>query len=69
MKLLPKIETKYWVSLFVASVFGADLGDFISDYLHLGNFNGLPFLAALLALIFIVEKTAVGTVMLSFGQR
>ena len=35
----------------VGSVFGANVGDYLSDALRLGHLSGLPVLAVLLALI------------------
>ena len=53
---VPPAGTRYWVALSIASVFGANTGDFIARYLHLGHAGGLPALAVLLALIFLVER-------------
>lgn len=56
MKRTPDINSKYWVSLIFASVFGANMGDFLADALNLGHLSGLPILALLLAGIFLVER-------------
>ncbi|MBV8535886.1 MAG: hypothetical protein JO128_09860 [Alphaproteobacteria bacterium] len=53
---VPAAGTRYWVALSLASVFGANTGDFIARYLHLGHAGGLPALAVLLALIFVFER-------------
>lgn len=56
MKSLPKLNLAYWLALIAASTFGTNTGDFLSDYLHLGHVVGLPYLAAALAGIFLLEK-------------
>ena len=45
MKCVPKIDAAYWTSLSLASVFGANAGDFIADVVHLGHLSGIPYLA------------------------
>jgi uncharacterized membrane-anchored protein len=55
---LPKLNSKYWVSLIAASVFGTSTGDFVSDYLHLGHLSGIPILLAVLAATFMIEKVS-----------
>jgi uncharacterized membrane-anchored protein len=35
------LGARYWTGLSIASVFGADIGDFISHYLHLGHWRGV----------------------------
>ncbi|MDR3494704.1 MAG: hypothetical protein P4L82_08875 [Ancalomicrobiaceae bacterium] len=52
MRYVPKIDKCYWSVLIVASVFGANVGDFLADGLDLGHVSGLPFLAAALIAIF-----------------
>jgi uncharacterized membrane-anchored protein len=47
---VPPTGPRYWTALCIASVFGANLGDFVSHDLHLGHDRGL----APLALIFIL---------------
>jgi uncharacterized membrane-anchored protein len=56
MRGLPLINGKYWLALIAASIFGTNTGDLISEYFHLGNVAGLPYLAAALAAIFLLEK-------------
>jgi uncharacterized membrane-anchored protein len=56
MRALPLINSKYWLALIAASIFGTNTGDMISEYFHLGNVAGLPYLAVILAVIFMVEK-------------
>ncbi len=53
---IPRIGTRYWMALILASIFGANTGDFFSDVLGVGHFAGLPILAALFALIVAAEK-------------
>lgn len=53
---LPKIDGKYWASLILASIFGANTGDFLAGPLGLGNYSGLPVLAVVLVVLFVVEK-------------
>jgi len=55
MKCVPKIDHKYWIAICVASVFGANTGDYLADALNLGHLNGLPVLAAALAAILLAE--------------
>jgi uncharacterized membrane-anchored protein len=55
MKTVPKINSTYWLCLCVASIFGANAGDFIAGVLHLGHFGGLPYLIIALAGVFLVE--------------
>jgi uncharacterized membrane-anchored protein len=58
MRGLPIINPKYWLALVAASIFGTNTGDMISEYFHLGNVAGLPYLAAILAAIFLFEKVS-----------
>src|SRR5258708_32221666 len=53
---VPAAGDRYWVALSIASVFGANTGDFIAKYLHLGHWGGLPALAILLAVVFFLER-------------
>ncbi len=53
---VPAAGGRYWFALSIASIFGANTGDFVAKYLHLGHAGGLPALAALLAVIFVVER-------------
>jgi uncharacterized membrane-anchored protein len=56
LKHVPSFGTKYWTALVLASIFGANTGDFLSDSLGLGHIAGLPILAALFALVLIAER-------------
>lgn len=53
---VPQLNGKYWIALMLASVFGANTGDFFADVLDLGHVSGLPVLAVLFVLILIVER-------------
>lgn len=56
MKCVPKINRPYWASLVLASIFGANAGDFLADVIDLGHLSGIPYLAACLAVVFLVER-------------
>jgi len=55
---VPVLGARYWTAICVASVFGANLGDFVSHVLHLGHWRGLPVLAVLLAGVLVAERRA-----------
>ena len=48
---LPAINRRYWTLISLASIVGANLGDFLADVLHLGNLTGLPWLIAAFLLL------------------
>ena len=48
---LPAITPRYWTAILVASMCGANTGDFLSHNLHLGHWRGLAPLAAVFLLI------------------
>ncbi|WP_026792208.1 hypothetical protein [Pleomorphomonas oryzae] len=56
MRCLPKINAVYWLCLILASLFGANLGDFLGTSLGLGHLEGLPLLAVGFALVFLAER-------------
>jgi uncharacterized membrane-anchored protein len=56
MRILPLINGKYWIALSAASVFGTNTGDYLSEQLNMGNTAGLPYLAAILAILFALER-------------
>ncbi len=58
MKLqnVPPVGSRYWLVIVVASVFGANLGDFVSHDLHGGHWRGLLPLAAIFATILLLER-------------
>jgi uncharacterized membrane-anchored protein len=55
---LPRIDTRYWLALSAASIFGTNTGDFVAGYLHLGHLAGLPWLLAAFAAILVVERVS-----------
>ena len=51
---IPALGPRYWVALCLASIFGANSGDFFAHDIGLGHLAGLPFLAiALVAVLFL----------------
>lgn len=52
----PVIGPRYWAGFCIASVLGADSGDFCSRLLGLGYWRGLPVLAALFALVLLAAR-------------
>ena len=58
MRSLPRINTRYWLALSAASIFGTNTGDFVAGYLHLGHLAGLPWLLAAFALILALERVS-----------
>ena len=55
-KHLPTLGARYWAALCLASIFGANMGDFFARDLGLGHVAGLPFLALALAVVVIGER-------------
>jgi uncharacterized membrane-anchored protein len=55
-KHLPTLGTRYWAALCLASIFGANMGDFFARDLGLGHVHGLPFLALALAIVLTAER-------------
>ncbi len=53
---LPALGRRFWVALCLASIFGANMGDFFAHDLGLGHVGGLPFLAAAFAVVLVVER-------------
>src|SRR5580704_5027375 len=53
---LPALGARYWAALCLASIFGANMGDFFAHNLGLGHVAGLPFLALALAIVVIGER-------------
>jgi uncharacterized membrane-anchored protein len=53
---VPMLGPRYWACLCIASVFGANMGDFFAKELGLGHVRGLPILAAALAAILLAER-------------
>jgi uncharacterized membrane-anchored protein len=56
IKNLPTIDGRYWVAIVVASMAGANTGDFAARYLHLGHTLGLVPLALIFCLIVWLEQ-------------
>jgi uncharacterized membrane-anchored protein len=55
---LPTITPRYWTAILVASMAGANMGDFFSRNLHLGHTRGLLPLAAIFVVILWAENRA-----------
>jgi uncharacterized membrane-anchored protein len=53
---LPTLGPRYWTALCVASIFGANMGDFFARNLGMGHIAGLPFLAVALAIVMVAEQ-------------
>jgi uncharacterized membrane-anchored protein len=53
---LPTLGARYWTALCLASIFGANMGDFFARNLGLGHVAGLPFLAIALGVIIVLER-------------
>ena len=53
---VPLLGLRYWIALCLASIFGANMGDFFAHNLGLGHVAGLPFLAIALAIVFALER-------------
>ena len=53
---VPRLGLRYWIALCLASIFGANMGDFFAHNLGLGHVAGLPFLAIAFAIVFVLER-------------
>ena len=53
---LPTLGMRYWTALCLASIFGANMGDFFAHNLGLGHVAGLPFLALALIIVVVSER-------------
>jgi uncharacterized membrane-anchored protein len=53
---LPTLGARYWIALCLASIFGANMGDFFARNLGLGHVAGLPFLAVALVIVIVAER-------------
>ena len=53
---VPPTAPRSWAAIAAASVFGTNMGDFVSHTLHLGHLRGLPVLALLFALVLGAER-------------
>lgn len=54
-KNVPILDTRYWITILVASVLGTTFGDFVSNNLELGFAGGLLALSVVIAVIFVAE--------------
>ena len=55
-KIVPAIGPRYWVSIMIASICGANMGDFIPDVLKLSDLGGLLMLALIFAVIVLANR-------------
>lgn len=53
---LPALGLRFWAALCLASIFGANVGDFFAHDLGLGHVRGLPFLAVAFAVVVVAER-------------
>ena len=53
---LPLLNVRFWAALCLASIFGANLGDFFAHNIGLGHVAGLPFLAVAFVLVLVAER-------------
>ena len=52
---VPALGPRYWFALCLASIFGANMGDFFAHVLGLGHIKGVPFLAVALVAVLWTE--------------
>ncbi len=55
-RTVPSIGPRYWTGITLASVFGANMGDFVSHDLHMGHVRGLPALALVFAAVIVGNR-------------
>ncbi len=53
---VPRIDSRYWLAIFLASVFGTNMGDLYAHESGLGIGLGLAVLAVPAALVFLAER-------------
>ena len=53
---MPTVGPRYWGALCLASILGANVGDVVSRFLHLGYWHGLPPLAVLFAVTMLAAR-------------
>jgi uncharacterized membrane-anchored protein len=53
---LPALGARYWAAISIASIAGANLGDFVSRVLKLGHISGVSPLAVVFVLILFAER-------------
>lgn len=56
LRNVPSTGPRYWTGISIASVFGANLGDFVSHDLHMRHASGLPVLALALIATLVAER-------------
>jgi uncharacterized membrane-anchored protein len=55
-KIVPATGPRYWVGIMIASICGANMGDFIPDVLKLSDLGGLLMLALIFAVIALANQ-------------
>ncbi len=58
---VPTVDARYWTAISLASVFGCNMGDFVSLYLRWGHWLGLFPLAIIFAALIVCERHSVRT--------
>lgn len=53
---VPQVNARYWLAITLASLFGTNLGDFYAHASGLSLQAGLGVLAALVAVVFVIER-------------
>src|SRR4051812_42157668 len=53
---VPTVDSRYWIAITLASIFGTNLGDFYAHESGLGLIGGLPILVIMFATIFLAER-------------
>lgn len=53
---MPQVDARYWLALSLASIFGTNLGDLYAHESGLGIVGGLPVLAGLALVAFLLER-------------
>jgi uncharacterized membrane-anchored protein len=57
---LPVLGSRFWAALCLASIFGANMGDYFAHNIGLGHVAGLPILAVVFAFILGIERGDTG---------
>jgi uncharacterized membrane-anchored protein len=55
-KIIPAVGPRYWLGIAIASICGANIGDFIPDVLKLSDLGGVSMLAMIFAVIVAVNR-------------
>lgn len=53
---VPAIGPYFWLVFAVATIFGANVGDLLSQVLGLGSVGGMPILAVFLLVVLFLER-------------